>query len=62
MKVRKGALSTVKMLVVPEPVLLLLGTSSSLREEDPAAIRRSHVSRIPLLEVALSSLPTSSSA
>jgi hypothetical protein len=62
MKVRKGALSTVKMLVVPEVVLLLLGTSSSPREEDPAAIRRSPVSRIPLLEVALSSLPTSSSA
>jgi hypothetical protein len=61
-KVRKGTLRTVKMSVMPQVMLLLPGTSSSPREEDPTAIRRSPLPRIPLLEVALLSLPTSSSA
>jgi hypothetical protein len=55
-KVRKGELSTVKMSVVPQVVLLLPGTSSSPREEDPSAIRRSPIPRPLLLVVALQSL------
>jgi hypothetical protein len=62
MKVRKGALSTVKMSVAPQAVLLLPGTNISPREEDPTAIRRSPLLRIPLLEFALPSLPMSLSA